>query len=155
MTTLDWQKRAYSQLMYAFMLQGTVDWYLWGMGWSVIEAAPAEVVPPLPCEPNWRALPTWVRWWAIDGDGTIRGFHFKPMGWVERKCWMLGAHGPPMNDKVPIQMHVGHLGSEDAPAPVFDWWMTLRRRPYTAEELEPEDQPVSKQRTRKSKKRAA
>lgn len=151
----EWQKRAYAQLMYAFMLRATIDWYLWGMGWDIIESAPAEVIPPLPCEPNWRALPYWVKWWAIDGNGTIRAFHLKPMGGGrERHVWFLGAHGP-QSPGLPVEMIVGYLGTQAEPIPVRDWYMTLRRRPAHLELPGPE--PVSELTPlkRKSKKKEA
>lgn len=154
----EWQKRAYRQLCYAFMLRGTIDWYLWGQGWDVIERAPAELVPPLPCEPNWRALPYWVRWWAIDGDGTIHGYHFKPMGSVRSRFWFLGAHGPP-HGKTPVEMYLDRLGTEDAPEPVREWWMTLRRRPESMQPSEPapksEPKRASKERKSKAKEPTA
>lgn len=139
-----WAKRAYAQLNYAFMLRATVDWNMWGFGWDVIESAPAEVVPALPVEPNWLALPYWVKWWAINGDGTIRAFHLKPMGWVERRIWMLGAHGP-VQPGLPIEMIAGQLGE-----PVPDWWMTLRRRPA---HMQPPVPPEVEKKPKKKRKR--
>jgi hypothetical protein len=139
----EWQRRAYKHLCYGFMLSGTIEAWRWGGAWDVIERAPLEIVPPLPCEPNWRTLPYWVNWWAIDGDGTIQAFHLKPMGWVERRLWMLGAHAP-VTEGLPIEMIAGYLGTKDEPQPVTDWYMTLRRRPAHLQPPEPDPEPVSK-----------
>lgn len=147
---IEWQRRAYAELMYAFMLRGTVDWYLWGRGWDVIECAPAEVVPPLPCEPNWATLPDWIRWWAIDGDGQMYGFHFKPMGSVERRTWFLGAH-PPVSPGTPLEMRLGALETESGQQTVGDWYMTLRRRPAHIPGVEIPSKPARKSRRKAAK----
>lgn len=151
----DWCRRAYAQLMYAFMLRATVDWYMWGGGWDVIERAPEEVKPVLPCYPNWRALPAWVRWWTIDGDGTIRGWHLKPMGWVEKRVWMLGAHGP-VQKGLPTEMILGYVGTKDEPQAISDWYVTLHRRPEAMESPEPEpvEEPKVKAKRKRKKKEA-
>jgi len=99
-----------------------------------------------------RALPAWVRWWAIDGDGTIRGFHLKPMGWVEKRLWMLGAHGPPNKGVTAVQLLAGVLGTPDEPQSVPEWWMTLRRRPEHLQPTEVEQEPVGKPK-RKAKRK--